>query len=144
MKIETVELPELVLIGTLLKDGQEEAAAWIRLFAADTGASGFLKAQLPLPGEAPATLLGYLGASKTEIPSGMEKIAVAPGRYLRLITDGKLPEGSDPWGALEAQALASRETASGLRMDFGYLPGREDGHHELHLGLNPKTLSLAG
>ena len=94
--IETIELPELVLIGIVVECpwqelSREVPAAWRKLFAAETGAQAFLEASLSVESGVYRELVGYLAAHKSEVPEGMTKVIVPAGRYLRLVHDGPLP-----------------------------------------------------
>ncbi|MDB5555371.1 MAG: hypothetical protein JWL86_5355 [Rhizobium sp.] len=76
--IETIELPELVIIGIIVECpwqdlSKEVPAAWTRLFAAETGANGFLEASLSVENGVYRELVGFLAANKSEIPEGMAR-----------------------------------------------------------------------
>jgi predicted transcriptional regulator YdeE len=95
--IETIELPELVLIGILVECpwqelSREVPAAWRRLFEAETGAQAFLEASLSVENGVYRELVGYLAAARSEVPGGMTKVIVPAGRYLRLQHDGPLTD----------------------------------------------------
>lgn len=147
--IETVELPELVLIGYMVECpwqdlSREVPAAWKRLFAADTGASAFLEASLSVNDGVYRELVGYLAAKKSEVPEGMTKVIVPAGRYLRLVHDGPLEGIAGGFGRLLDHARTTGLRATDLKLDFGYLPGLPDSRHELHVGLAAEPLRLTG
>ena len=146
--IETIELPELVIIGLMVEAPWQELpekvpAAWRQLFAADTGATSFLEASLSVEGGIYREIVGYLAARKSEVPDGMTKVIIPPQRYLRLKHDGPLTDIADGLGKLLAYAKASGLAATDMKLDFGYLPGLPDGRHELHVALAPEPLRLA-
>ena len=145
--IETIELPELVIIGMMVEAPWQELstkvpAAWRELFAADTGATAFLEASLSVEDGIYREIVGYLGAQKSEVRAGMTKVIIPGQRYLRLIHDGPLANIAQGFGALLAHAKASRLTVTDMKLDFGYLPGLPDGRHELHVALAPAPLRL--
>ena len=146
--IETVELPELVIIGILVEAGWRELpakvpAAWRALFAAETGATAFLEASLSIEDGVYREIVGYLAARKSEVPEGMTKVVIPAQRYLRLVHDGPLADIARGFGELLAHAEASGLKATDMKLDFGYLPGLPDGRHELHVALAPEPLRLA-
>ncbi|CAN7512209.1 GyrI-like domain-containing protein [Rhizobium sp. LjRoot254] len=147
--IETIELPELVLIGILVECpwpelSREVPAAWRRLFEAETGAQAFLEASLSVENGVYRELVGYLAARRTDVPEGMTKIALPAGRYLRSIHDGPLAGIAGGFGELLDHAKTAGLKATDLKLDFGYLPGLPDGRHELHVGLAAEPLRLFG
>ena len=144
-----IEMPELVLVGLLVEGTWQELpekvpAAWRTLFAADTGASGFLEASLSIENGVYRQLVGFLAARMSEVPKGMAMVVIPAGRYLKLIHDGPLAGISQGFGQLLAHAKARGQRPTNVKLDFGYLPGLEDGRHELYVALEPATLSLAG
>lgn len=147
--IETIELPELVVIGILIEAPWQELpakvpAAWRDLFAAATGATAFLEASLSVEDGIYRELVGYLAARKSDVPDGMTKVIIPAQRYLRLVHDGPLADIASGFGTLLAYARASGLTATDMKLDFGYLPGLPDGRHELHVALAPEPLRLVG
>ena len=65
--IETIDLPELVVIGILVEAPWQELpvkvpAAWQALFAAGTGAGAFLEASLSVENGVYREIVGYLAA----------------------------------------------------------------------------------
>lgn len=146
--IETIELPELVIVGILVDAPWQELstkvpAAWRALFAAETGATSFLEASLSIEGGNYREIVGYLAALKSEVPDGMTKVVIPAQRYLRLVHDGPLAGITQGFGQLLAHATAAGLTATDMKLDFGYLPGLPDGRHELHVALAPEPLRLA-
>jgi predicted transcriptional regulator YdeE len=146
--IETIELPELVIIGILIEAPWQELAAkvpeaWRALFAAETGATSFLAASLSVEDGVHREVVGYLAAGKTPVPEGMTKVIIPARRYLRLHHDGPLAGIAAGFGELLAHARASGLTATEMKLDFGYLPGLADRRHELHVALAPEPLRLA-
>jgi len=146
--IETIEMPELVIIGILVEAPWQELptkvpAAWRELFAVDTGATSFLEASLSVEDGAYREIVGYLAARKSEVPEPMIKVIIPAQRYLRLQYDGPLAGIAQGFGELLAYAKTSGVTATDMKLDFGYLPGLPDGRHELHVALAPETLKLA-
>lgn len=146
--IETIELPELVIIGILVEAPWQELpvkvpAAWRTLFAAETGATSFLEASLSVEDGVYREIVGYLAARKSGVPEGMTKVVVPAQRYLRLVHDGPLTDIGRGFGQLLAHAKAAGLTATDMKLDFGYLPGLPDGRHELHVALAPEPLRLA-
>lgn len=146
--IETIELPALVIIGILVEAPRQELpvkvpAAWRQLFAAETGATGFLEASLSVEGGVYREVVGYLAASKSPVPEGMIKVIIPAQRYLRLVHDGPLAGISNGFGRLLAHAGAAGLKATDMKLDFGYLPGLPDGRHELHVALETEPLRLA-
>lgn len=145
--IETIELPELVVIGILVDAPWQELpvkvpAAWHALFAAETGATSFLAASLSVEGGIYREIVGYLAAQKSCVPDGMTKVVIPPRRYLRLMQDGPLAEIAQGFGRLLAHAKAARLRTTDMKLDFGYRPGLPDGPHELHVALAPEPLRL--
>lgn len=146
--IETIELPELVIIGILVEAPWQELstkvpAAWRQLFAAETGAAAFLESSLSVEDGIYREIVGYLGARKSDVPDGMTKVVIPAQRYLRMVHDGPLSGIAQGFGQLLAHARAAGLEASDLKLDFGYLPGLPDGIHELHVALAPEPLRLA-
>ena len=146
--IETIELPELVIIGILIEAPWQELptrvpAAWRELFAAETGATSFLEASLSVENGVYREIVGYLAARTSDVPEGMTKVIIPTQRYLRLSQDGPLANIAQGFGQLLAYAKASGLTATDMKLDFGYLPGLPDGRHELHVALAPEPLRLA-
>lgn len=145
--IETIELPELVIIGILVEAPWQELpakvpAAWRELFAAETGATAFLEASLSVEDGVYREVLGYLAAGKSEVPEGMTKVIIPAQHYLRLKHDGPLSGIAQGFGQLLAYAKARGLRATDMKLDFGYLPGLPDGRHELHVALAPERLRL--
>ncbi|MGV3551437.1 GyrI-like domain-containing protein [Rhizobium sp.] len=145
--IENIELPELVMIGILVEAPWQEraasvAAAWRELFAAETGATGFLAASLSVEDGVHREVVGFLAAGKTPVPDGMIKVVIPAQRYLRLAHDG--PQAAIPEGfrRLMAHAGAAGLKATDMKLDFGYLPDMPDGRHELHVALEAEPLRL--
>lgn len=146
--IETIEMPELVIIGIMVEApwqalSSDVPKAWQTLFAAETGATSFLEASLSVENGVYREIVGYLAATKSDVPEGMTKVIIPAQRYLRLAHDGPLAEIAQGFGALLAYATAAKLTATDMKLDFGYLPGLPDGRHELHVALAPETLRLA-
>jgi len=146
--IETIELPELVVIGIMIDAPWQELPkkvpeAWAALFAAETGATSFLEASLSVEDGVYREVVGYLAANKSEVPEGMVKVVIPAQRYLRLIHDGPLTGIANGFGRLLAHAEAAGLKATDMKLDFGYLPGLPDGRHELHVALAPEPLRLA-
>ena len=146
--IETIELPELVIIGIMIEAPWQDLPAkvpeaWAALFAAETGATSFLEASLSVEDGVYREVVGYLAARKSEVPEGMVKIVIPAQRYLRLIHDGPLVEIARGFGQLLAHAEAAGLKATDMKLDFGYLPGLPDGRHELHVALEREPLRLA-
>lgn len=145
--IETVDLPELVIIGILVEAPWQELpvkvpAAWTRLFAAETGATSFLEASLAVENGIYREIVGYLAANGSDVPAGMTKVVVRPQRYLRLVHDGPLAGIADGYGRLIRHAKAQGQTPTDMKLDFGYRPGLPEGKHELHVALAPAPLRL--
>ena len=144
--IETVDLPELVAIGIPVEAEWRELPvvvprAWKRLFEFDTGATSFLEVSIAREGEHYREFVGYLAATKTEVPEGLTRIVVPAQRYLRLIHDGPLEQIADSFRQLYVHAAANGLTATDFKLDFGYRPGLPPGRHELHVAIaNPKGL----
>lgn len=151
--IETIELPELVIIGILVEAPWQELpvkvpAAWRALFAAETGATSFLEASLSVEDGVYREVVGYLAASKSPVPEGMIKVIIPAQRYLRLAHDGPLAGIASGFGRLLAHAKGAGLKATEMKLDFGYLPGLPDGglldgRHELHVALEAEPLRLA-
>jgi predicted transcriptional regulator YdeE len=146
--IETIELPELVVIGIMIEAPWRDLAtkvpeAWAALFAAGTDATSFLEASLSVEDGVYREVVGYLAANKSEVPEGMVKVVIPAQRYLRLIHDGPLAHIAGGYGRLLAHAEAAGLKAADMKLDFGYLPGLPDGRHELHVALAPEPLRLA-
>jgi predicted transcriptional regulator YdeE len=146
--IETIELPELVIIGLLVEAPWQALPtkmpeAWQRLFAADTGATSFLEASLSVEDGIYRELVGYLAARASHVPEGMTKIIIPQQRYLRLHHEGPLQNIAAGFGTLLAHAKASSIEVTDMKLDFGYLPGLPGGRHELHVALAPEPLRLA-
>ena len=146
--IETIELPELVIIGIMVEAPWRDLPArvreaWTVLFAAETGATAFLEASLSVEDGIYREVVGYLAANRSEVPDGMMKVVIPAQRYLRLIHDGPLTGIAGGYGRLLAHAGAARLRATDIKLDFGYLPGLPDGRHELHVALAPEPLRLA-
>jgi predicted transcriptional regulator YdeE len=146
--IETVELPELVIVGILVEAPWQDLpdkvpAAWRALFAAETGATSFLEASLSVEDGWYREVVGYLAARKSPVPEGMVKVVIPAQHYLRLVHDGALAGISSGFGRLLAHAKASDLKATDMKLDFGYLPGLPDGRHELHVALEAEPLRLA-
>lgn len=145
--IETVDLPELVIIGILVEAPWQELPArvpeaWTRLFAAETGATAFLEASLSVENGIYREIVGYLAANSSDVPESMTKVVVRPQRYLRLAHDGPLAGIADGYGRLIRHARAAGLTPTDMKLDFGYLPGLPEGRHELHVALAPEPLRL--
>jgi predicted transcriptional regulator YdeE len=145
--IETIELPELVIIGIMVEAPWQELpekvpAAWRALFAAETGATAFLEASLSVEDGIYREIVGYLAARKSQVPEGMTKVVIPAQRYLRLNHDGPLSGIGQAFGEVMAYAKASRLKISDMKLDFGHLPGLPDGRHELHVALAPEPLRL--
>jgi predicted transcriptional regulator YdeE len=146
--IETIALPELVIIGILVEAPWQDLptkvpAAWRDLFATETGATAFLEASLSIEDGVYREIVGYLAARKSDVPEGMTKVIIPAQRYLRLVHDGPLAGIARGFGELLAHAKASGLKATDMKLDFGYLPGLPDGRHELHVALAPEPLRLA-
>jgi predicted transcriptional regulator YdeE len=147
MSIETVDLPELVAIGFEVEARWDELptavpAAWKRLFERDTGASAFLEVSISQDDGVYRELVGFLAATRTEVPEGMTRLVIPPRRYLRAIHDGPLSGIPEGFARLYAYAAAQDLPASQFKLDFGYRPGLPPGRHELHVGLDPVPLRL--
>jgi len=145
--IETIELPELVIIGLMVEArwqalSTDVPAAWRALFASETGATAFLEASLSVEDGIYREIVGYLAARKSEVPDGMSKVIIPAQRYLRLNYDGPLQGIGQAFGEVLAYAKASRLKTTDMKLDFGYLPGLPDGRHELHVALAPAPLRL--
>lgn len=146
--IETVDLPELVIIGILVEAPWQDLpakvrAAWAQLFAAETGASAFLEASLAVENGVYREVVGYLAARSSDEPAGMTKVIIQKQRYLRLRHEGPLSGIAEGYGRLLRHATLAGLTATDLKLDFGYRPGLPDGPHELHVALAPEPLRLA-
>lgn len=146
--IETIELPELVIIGIMIEAPWQHLPgkvreAWARLFAAETGATSFLEASLSVEDGVYRELVGYLAANKSEVPEGMVKVVIPAQRYLRMLHDGPLTGIAGGFGQLLKHAKIAGLKTTDMKLDFGYLPGLPDGRHELHVALAPETLRLA-
>lgn len=145
--IEIVELPEMIAIGVLIEAKWEDLpraipAAWTRLFETDTGATSFLEVSMSREHGVYRELVGYLAASKTEVPEGMTRIVIPAQRYLRLIHDGPLEHIPAGFGRLYAHATLMELKATDYKLDFGYTPGLPPARHELHVALEPEPLRL--
>jgi predicted transcriptional regulator YdeE len=145
--IETIELPELVIIGIMIEAPWQDLPAkmreaWTTLFATETGATSFLEASLSVEDGVYREVVGYLAAQRSEVPEGMVKVVIPAQRYLRLIHDGPLTGIASEYGRLLAHAKAAQLKATDMKLDFGYLPGLPDGRHELHVALAPEPLRL--
>ena len=145
--IATTSLPELVCIGLTVNGTWQELpkavpAGWERLFAAAPEAENFLEVSRRQEDGTYAEFLGFLAAGKTEIPDGLERHVVAPGRYLRLRHDGPLADIAGGFARLHAHAEAAGITAGALKLDFGYRRGLPDTPHELYLEIAPEPLAL--
>jgi predicted transcriptional regulator YdeE len=146
--IETVELPELIVIGIAVEApwtalAEVVPAAWQRLFAAPTEASSFLEVSLSETDGLYQEMVGFLAAAATEVPAGLERRVVPAGRYLRLRHDGPVTDIPPGFGALLAHAKARGLEADVLKLDFGYRRDQLDGAHELHVRLREQVLRLA-
>lgn len=146
--IETIELPELVIIGIMVEAPWQDLPrkipeAWQALFAAETGATSFLEASLSVEDGVYREVVGYLAAQKSEVPEGMVKVVVPAQRYLRLSHDGPLAGIARGFGRLLDHAKAAGLRATDMKLDFGYLPGLPDSRHELHVALAPEPLRLS-
>lgn len=145
--IEIVELPELIAIGIEVRERWEELpravpAAWERLFEAGTGANSFLEVSLGRKEGVYTELVGFLAASRTDVPGGMIRMVIPAQRYLRTMHDGPLEGIATGFGSLYQYAEATRLPATDFKLDFGYLPGLPAGRHELHVALAPEILRL--
>ena len=146
MQVEQVNYPELVAIGFEVEAGRRDLpvavpAAWRRLFERDTGATSFLALGLARKGDLCREMVGYLAASRTEVPEGMTRRVVPAGTYLRTVHDGPLSSIPAVFEALYAYAALKGLRAGDLRLDFGYLPGLPRGRHELHIAIEaPRVL----
>ena len=145
--IETIELPELVIIGILVDAPWQDLpvkvpAAWRALFAAQTGATAFLEASLSVENGVYREIVGHLAGHRSDVPEGMKKVVIPPGRYLRLMHDGPLAGIAGGFGKLLAHAKTSGLTTTDIKLDFGYLPGLPGGRHELHVALAREPLRL--
>ena len=146
--IETVTCPELTVIGCMVEAGRDDlpaavAAAWERVFAADTGTAAFAAVSLPEENGLQRRLVGFMAAKASEIPAGMVRVDLDAGRYLRTAQDGPAAGIADGFARLHAHAEAHGLKLSGIALDFGYRPGLPDGRHELHLALAPQLPALA-
>lgn len=146
--IETVTFPELTVIGCMVEAHRDDlpaavAAAWERVFAADTGTAAFAAVSLPEENGLQRRLVGFMAAKASEIPAGMVRVDLDAGRYLRTAQDGSAAEIADGFARLHAHAEANGLKLSGVALDFGYRPGLPDGRHELHLALAPQLPALA-
>ncbi|MCM8737132.1 GyrI-like domain-containing protein [Azospirillum sp. A1-3] len=146
--IETVTFPELTVIGCMVEAGRDDlpaavAAAWERVFAADTGTAAFAAVSLPEENGLQRRLVGFMAAKASEIPAGMVRVDLDAGRYLRTVQDGPVAGIADGFARLQAHAEANGLALSGIALDFGYRPGLPDGRHELHLALAPQLPALA-
>lgn len=144
--VETVELPELVAIGIPIEADWKELPvavprAWKRLFEFDTGATAFLEVSIAREGDRYREFVGYLAATKTEVPDGLTRIVIPAQRYLRLIHDGPLEKITEGFETLYRSAAVQGLQATDFKLDFGYLPGLPPGRHELHVAItSPKGL----
>lgn len=148
MSVETIDLPELIAIGIEIVAPWQDLpqavpAAWRRLFERDTGASSFLEVSISREHGIYRQLVGYLAATRTEVPEGMTRLVIPPQRYLRLLHDGPLEGITGNFEKLYAYAAARGLDATDFKLDFGYLPGLPPGRHELHVALAPERLRLA-
>jgi hypothetical protein len=146
--IETVPVPELTVIGCMVEASRDDlpaavAAAWERVFAADTGTAAFAAVSLPEENGLQRRLVGFMAAKASKIPDGMVRVDLDAGRYLRTVQDGPPVEIADGFARLHAHAEANGLKLSGIALDFGYRPGLPDGRHELHLALAPQLPALA-
>lgn len=145
--IDTIDLPEMVAIGVLVEAPWDELpsaipAAWTRLFETDTGATSFLEVSISRENGIYRELVGYLAATRTEVPPGMVKITIPAQRYLRLLHDGPLAGIAAGFEQLYAHAAVAGLKATDYKLDFGYLPGLPPGRHELHVALEPEPLRI--
>lgn len=145
--IETIALPEMIAIGILVEAPwnalpRAVPAAWTRLFETETGATSFLEISLSRQNGVYRELVGYLAASKTEVPEGMTRIVIPTQRYLRILHDGPLAEITGGFERLYAHAAHAGLGTTDVLLDFGYTPGLPPGRHELHLALEPERLLL--
>lgn len=144
--IETIALPELVAIGIRVDASWEELPvavprAWHRLFEFDTGATSFLAVSFEREGDTWREFVGYLAATRTEVPEGLERIVIPAQRYLRTIHDGPLEAITEGFERLYHWAAVQGLHATGFKLDFGYAPGLPPGRHELHVAItNPGGL----
>ena len=146
--IETIELPELVIIGILVETPFEALPerierAWRDLLAGETGATSFLAASLAIEDGQHREVVGYLGAHKTDVPEGMVKVVLPAQPYLRIAHDGPVGDIATAFKTLRAHAAATGLKTSGVTLDFGYLRDGGDGRHELHVALAPEPLRLS-
>ena len=114
--IETIEMPELVIIGILVEApwqalSSEVPKAWQALFAAETGATGFLEASLSVEDGVHREIVGYLAATKSEVPAGMTKVIVPAQRYLSDVIP-PAADGSDDFFAPVTPNLVVMLTAA--------------------------------
>jgi predicted transcriptional regulator YdeE len=147
--IETVALPELVLIGCEIagpRDLRRSAIpeAWRRLLLAGSGATSFLAVSLPHEKGRFHEIVGFLAARETDVPAGLRRHVLAAGHYLRLSHEAPLGEIPLSFARLEAHARAKGLETTDLRLDTGYRAGLPEGPHELYLALAAPTLKLAG
>jgi predicted transcriptional regulator YdeE len=144
--IETIELPELVAIGIPVDARWDDLPvevpkAWRRLFEFDTGATSFLEVSFDREFDFYHEFVGYLAASKTDVPEGLVRIVIPARRYLRTIHDGPLENITKGFESLYAYAALQGLDATDFKLDFGYQPGLPPGRHELHVAItNPKGL----
>ena len=135
--IEIVDLPELVAIGLMVEAHWNDLsttvpAAWRKLFELDTGATSFLEVSISREDGHYHELVGYLAASRTEVPDGLERFVIPAQRYLKTVHDGPLAGIAQGFESLYRHAEAAGMTATDFKLDFGYQPGLAAGRHELH------------
>lgn len=145
--IETVSLPELVCVGLTVTGTWQELpksvpAGWQRLFSATTDAEHFLEVSRQQEDGSYIEFLGFLASRKTEIPAGLERHIVSPGRYLRLRHDGPLAGIADGFARLHSHAAQAGIALDDLKLDLGYRRGLPDTPHELYVAIRPEPLAL--
>lgn len=148
-KIETVALPELLLIGCEVsgpRDLRRNAVpqAWRRLLLAGSGATSFLAVSLPHQKGTFHEIVGYLAARESDVPEGLTRHVLPACDYLRIAHATPLGEIPLSFAKLEAHALAHGLKTADLKLDTGYRAGLPEGPHELYLALAAPTLALAG